>query len=330
MIFPGRNRSSRSFILLESLASLSVLSMIVTGVVVGAIAIMETGNYVADVAAAQDRADQIFSLLKMPADLCGYGLPKSAPLYRQAFAQAGIKEPFNWDGVISVMDNKIINNVFRKNGVCRIVYGIPTGACLMRSSVISDDQVRISAKVIGKSEGGKVMLDRLDPVKSPDRPRSVKNWLLFGSALPQACPMWLSGDMEVSFIGKKLNLVWNKTAFPDAPINIHKHDNLFYMGAIEFGADKTSKGEDIFYINNLRGGGRQPRELGIIDARFELHPGRKILRVLLLVRGDRRYEEIKTKDVPAGWPAEYASDIPNEARHYRLFAFAESFELKNL
>jgi hypothetical protein len=305
--------------------------MIVSGILLGSLAILETGNYVADAAAARDRADQVFSMLKLPADLCGYGLPKSAPLYRKAFAQAGNKDPFNWDGVISVTDTKIINNSFRKNSTCRIVYGILTGACLADSVVISDDEVRISAKVIGKSEAGKVMLDRLDPVRSRyELPKSVKNWLLFGSALPRTCPMWLSGDMETSSAGKKLNLVWNKAAFPDAPINIHKHDNLSYMAAIEFGADTNSKGEEIFYVNNLTGGGRQPRERGIIDARFELSGGGKILRVLLLVRGDRRYAEVKTKSVPEGWPARYAPDIPEESRHYRLFAFTESFELKNL
>jgi hypothetical protein len=142
--------------------------------------------------------------------------------------------------------------------------------------------------------------------------------------------MWLSGDMKESGSATILNLVWNKAGSPEAEITIHKNDYLFYMDAMECEVNIKDDGEEIFYIKDMREGAWQPRERGVIDARFALDPGRRVLRVLLLVRGDRRYDHIKTKDTPPGWPQEYAPDITPAARHYRLFTFAESFELKNL
>jgi hypothetical protein len=326
-------RASGAFILLEAVVSLSILSLIVAGIMTGAIVILEIGNYVADVGAAHDKADQVFSMLKYPADFCGYGMPASAALYREAFANVSGKEPFNWDGVISISDTKMNDGGgYRKNGTCRIVYAVPNGARVLEDTVISEDKFQLRAY------GDKTILEYLEPTILPNEgskespkykePKSVKNWILFSSSLPIRRPMWVLEKTGYSRI-KKLTLKWNKAVSQDALINIHRNDALCYMDAIECEVN-TSKGDTVFYIKNLRGGGRQPKEDGVIDVRFSLDADRKMLYALLLVRGDRRYEEIKTKGIPSGWPPEYAADIPENARHYRLFTFAESFELKNL
>jgi hypothetical protein len=317
-------RASGAFILLEAVASLSILSLIVAGITTGAIAILEIGNYVADVGSAYDRADHVFSMLKYPADLCGYGMPESVTLYREVFSNVGSTVPFNWDGVISIADTRMHGGGYRKNGTCRIVYGIPTGAYVLEGGVISEDTFQLTAY------GSYTFLDLLKPAKEP---KSVKNWILLGASMPIRRPMWVLDKMEGMTSLRKMTLMWNKAASADTEIIIRRNDNLCYMGAIECEVntvkEETAMEDTVFYIYDLRGGGRQPREDGVIDIRFSLDADRKMLYVMLLVRGDRRYEEIKTKEIP-DWPQEYAADIPEAARHYRLFAFAESFELKNL
>ncbi|MDR0648560.1 MAG: hypothetical protein LBF92_04435 [Synergistaceae bacterium] len=319
---PREKRARHSFILLEALASLSILSMIVAGMTTGAVAMMETGNYVADAAAAQDRADQIFSMLKMPADFCGYGLPRSVDLYRKIFAPAALAPPFSWDGVISVVDTQMKNGAVRKNGTCRIVYGIRSGYSIMDVVAVSGDILKIRISGID---------DKLESVPSRLRPDSLKNWALFGSGLPFARPLWLKSGAKDAYTGKYLNLVWNRSLSPETELRLHKNDELLYLGAIECNITLYDEKEEegIFYIKDMRGGGRQPRENGVMDARFVLDPDRRVLRVFLLIRGNRRYEDIKTKGTPPGWPPDYAREIPKQARHYRLFAFSESFELKN-
>ncbi|MDR0615708.1 MAG: hypothetical protein LBG29_02775 [Synergistaceae bacterium] len=314
-------RSSSAFILLEAIASLSILSMIAAGITTGAIAILEIGHYVADVGAAYDRADQVFSMLKRPADLCGYGMPGSAALYREAFANVSDKAPFSWDGAISIADTEISKGVYRKNGTCRIVYCLASGAHVMKDTTASADKFQLTA--YGKG----TILEWIEPAS--EKPTLLKNWVLFGSSLPLQHPMWISDKIEGYTSIKKLTLNWNKPASADGSINFHRNDGLYYICAIECQVSAFG-GDAIFYVKDFRGGGRQPKENGIIDARFRMDEGRKMLYVALLVRGDRRYEGIKTAGTPSGWPEEYAPDIPESARRYRLFAFAESYELKNL
>jgi hypothetical protein len=52
--------------------SIMALSMVTAGIMLSSLVIIEVRNYAEDVGTAQDRADQVFSILKLPLDHSGY------------------------------------------------------------------------------------------------------------------------------------------------------------------------------------------------------------------------------------------------------------------
>jgi hypothetical protein len=316
----SNNKGKRgAFFLMELAMTMSALFIMVSGITHFSLAVLETVNYIVDASAARGRANQVFSILKLPADFCGYGLQKSVSLYKEAFGDVNAFEPFSWDGPISVVDSELPSTL-KKNGKCRIAYGIPSSSAYIGMEASASDDVFDLL-----TSGNPSLLEKA----SYDGPLTPKNWILVGSMRPDRRPMWLVKGIKDFAPHKKLTLKWIRPLPSGGEIYAPKNDSLFYLSAIQCEVKQT--GDDYtFYVKNYRGGGNQPRERGIIDVRFELGSGGKLLKVLLLSRGDRRYSDIKTKETPIGWPEKYASDIPESARHYRLFVFSESFELKNL
>jgi hypothetical protein len=319
MLTPYDKGKRGAYFLMELAVTMSALFIMISGITHFALMVLETVNYIADTGAARERANQVFSILKLPADFCGYGLQKSVSLYKETFGDVNNFEPFSWDGPISVVDSAL-PSILRKNGTCRIAYGIPSSSAYIgMEASVSDDVFDLL------TSGNPSLLEKA----SYDDPLTPKNWILVGSMLPNRRPMWLSKKIEDFAPYKKLTLKWVRPLSGGSGISVHKNDALVYLSAIQCEVKQT--GDDYtFYVKNYRGGGNQPREKGVIDVRFELDSGGKLIKVMLLVRGNRRYSDIKTKETPVGWPEKYASDIPVPARHYRLFAFSESFELKNL
>jgi hypothetical protein len=213
----------------------------------------------------------------------------------------------------------MVASASRKNGTCRIVYGIPSGVRTRAEAATSEDIFVLEMTGVPKL---------LELVHSGESPNSVKDWALFGSMLPECRPIWLAGVIADSGASKKMRFRWYKPLSPDCEIYIPENDELFYLGAIECKVG-IRNGEFLFYVNDFKGDGEQPRESGVVDIRFELDDSKRLLKVMLLVAGNIRYDEIKTKRTPTGWTEEYASDIPESARHYRLFAYTELFGLKN-
>jgi hypothetical protein len=308
----------RSFILVEIVMSMFALSMIVGGIMSGTLLMAEISYFSEDSAIARDRADNVFSIMRLPADMCGYGMPRGAAEYKTAF-RGGTGSPFNWEGVVDTLDIKVeIDNksVWRTDASCRIVYGIPTKIYTKCETEVSGGSLNL------RTDDSPGLLESVQLGK----PNSVKNWIISGSLTPRR-PMWLKTSSK-SGPENILHLMYNEPDEEPAPMFIPENDRLFYMGAMDWRVLVTET-DFVFYVNNLRGGGTQPVQNGVVDARFELDETKRTLKVWLLVRGDRMYSEVRTAGIPSGWPVEYSANIPTKARHYRLFAFSESFALKN-
>jgi hypothetical protein len=313
--------AARSFILVEVIMSIFSLSLILGGIMSGALLMSEILGYSEDVAAARDRADQVFSIMRLPLDYCGYGLPPDADGYKAGFAP-GSGKPFNWDGAISVIDAVVRiddKRVVRKNGACRIVYSIPTTIRVKRETTASAGSVELHA------DGVPPFLEEVDAWKKPN---SVRNWVIFGAMLPDRHPMWLR-SIDKSGHGAVLTLQYDAWRHGiDETLYIPENETLNYVGATDMNV-RIGEANWAFYVEDLRGGGNQPKEDGVVDARFEIDETKRLLKVWLLVRGNRLYTEVKTSGRPKGWPSEYAAGLPEGSRHYRLFTYTETFLLKN-
>jgi hypothetical protein len=208
----------------------------------------------------------------------------------------------------------------RKDAVCRLVYAIPTRIRTKRGTLVSGSDARIP--VDGKS-------DLMEAAHRTMGPNSTKNWVVFGSALPASCPFWLNGPPEESALETTLPLRF-VNPLPDSSddLLIPENDEMCFIRAMECWVSGY-KDDFAFYSNNHLGSGAQPRVLGVIDARFEIAAPHNLLRVFLITRGNKRYDHEITTTVPEGLPERYAITIPPEARHYKLYAYRASFELKN-
>jgi hypothetical protein len=306
----------------EVVISVMVISLTAAGIMLGALAFLETGRYAEDVGAARERAEHVFSMIRLPLDHCGYGMPGDPYEYREAFSEIKL-EPFLWDGAISVA-NAILSKAGgggrRLNAACRIAFGLPSGVRVKKELPTSRDRIEVIA-------GEKPSL--LEIVNTGDNPDSVKNWALLGAILPRRRPLWLDNSSKSAPGETILSFKQGGGSALQDGIFIPENDEIFYLGAICCYVDFFND-DYTFFITDFRGGGAQPKVKGVADARFELDDSKKLLKVTLLVRGNRRYDHVKTMGTPAGWPEKYASDIPASLRRYRLFAYTESFELKNI
>jgi hypothetical protein len=315
-------KARRAFLLVEVIVSVMVISLTAAGIMLGALAFLETGRYAEDVGAARERAEHVFSMIKLPLDHCGYGMPSDPYEYRKAFSEIKL-EPFSWGGAISI-NNVILSKAGgggrRMDAVCRIAFGLPSGVRVKKEISASPDRLEVIARE-------KPSL--LEIVGAGDNPDFVKNWALLGAILPRQRPLWL--DNSSKSVSDETILLFKPGGGPISQdrVFIPENDEIFYLGAISCYVD-FFEGDYAFFIRDFRGGGGQPKVAGVADARFELDDSKKLLKVTLLVRGNRRYDRVKTAGTPVGWPEKYAPDIPAPLRRYRLFAYTESFGLKNL
>jgi hypothetical protein len=207
-----------------------------------------------------------------------------------------------------------------ENGICRIAYAVKTNIRTLAPVITSDD----AAEVWANGAPG-----LLAPVYGDKKPNSVKNWIVFGSMIPDLYPMWAYKEpQKLPDKSAVLSLKWNKPPGADVTIFIPENDELFYLRSMECNTI-LNNGDYVFTTNDLTGSGWQPRVSGVIDVRFELLGDGNLLRVTALTRGKTRYDTMVTRGNPSGWPEEYARAIPDEARHYRLLVSKTSFALKN-
>jgi hypothetical protein len=276
-------------------------------------------NTTIDRRSSLDRAENVFAILKLPTAHCGYGMPKESEKFARAFKNIAAS-PFNWAGPASVTDFTSAGNS-RKNAVCRLVYAIPTRIRTKRGTVVSGSSALIPTD--GK-------FDATEAANHRTGPSSTKNWVVFGAALPVSCPFWLVAPPQRSAKETTFSLGFvNPLSDSSKELFIPENDEMCAVRAMECWA-AAYKNDFALFSNNHVGSGAQPKVIGVIDARFEIvAPSYNLLRVFLITRGNKRYDYEISKTAPQGWPEQYAATIPPEARHYRLFAYRASFELKN-
>jgi hypothetical protein len=270
-----------------------------------------------DINAAQTRAEMVFSILRNPLEQCGYGMPKKDAEYRQGFGAS--VAPFNWPGPISVSAS---NTALwkREKGVCRIAYGVGTKIRTLEAAVVSGDKVEIRVTGVPSLLEGSAGDDYIENI--------VKNWILAGAMMPEFRPLIQYAPPQRLIEGG--TLLSFKMKFPSlgSEMFIPENDELFYFRSMECTVMK--KDDDYAFVtNDYTGSGWQPRVTGVVDARFELDGSGRLLKVTLLTRGDRKHDKTITKGLPDGWPKEYSSSIPEDARRYMLMTSQVSFALKN-
>ena len=306
----------RAFSLVELLIGAALMSLIFIGLAEVTFKSFEVLHFIEDVRVSGRRAGRVFELLRMPLEHCGYGMPKEPNEFRRAFGSMDF-EPFNCSGAFSIPP--IFPGVgAREKSECVILFGIGTDARVVDEINTSDSElsVRISTG-----------LALLEPCGIGHRPLSVKNWVLFGAMLPELRPLFLK---TVSSGGTPSgNRLLGLSSPTGEQIFIPMSEEPFYLRAFRCRVKRGEGGDSIFNINDYTGSGDQPRVEGVIDARFDYDPVHHLVTVNLLVRGDNRSGEKKSTGAVKGWRDEYTSDIPEDARYYRLFAYKRTFHLKN-
>jgi hypothetical protein len=267
----------------------------------------------------------VFAILRQPLEQCGYGMPKDHQGFSSSFNIINAA-PFNWDGAISTAPTYV--NEIRENGSCMIMYAVSSNIRVKAEAAASGDKIEVVAT-------GTPHL--LQHAYALDETESVKNWALFGAMLPDCYPLRLYSAPKATLGGTSLYFDWNKPASSDVRILIPENDELFYLRAMKCSVFKRTYGKNeggdgidyFFYTFDHLGTGWQPRVNGVIDVRFEIDPGGRLVRVRTLTRGDKRHNNKVSPQIPDGWPEKYAKIIPDDARHYVLLARSASFELKN-
>jgi len=307
--------SRRAFTLVELLVVLPLFALLTCGLARITVDFVELHSRLSDEAAARARANRVRSVLGGPIAHCAYGMPGDGAAYRNVFPQSRdmVNSFYTWPAPISAASSAVAFKE-RKNGACRIVYAIPSRLLTTKAALVSGD--RFTVELTGKPTA-------LDPVYPALKPNHTKNWAVFGSATPQTGPFWLA-----AFGGA--NTVILRRAAAGGVLKqgiIPQNDELYYLRATEAKVSIYRGSDWALYTNNQDGSGRQPRVEGVVDARFAVSPSGRSVKVWLLVRGDRR-GKVKTA-IPAEWPAEFANDIPDEARLFNLYAFELTLGLRN-
>lgn len=301
----------RAFTITELLIAAPVAAALVCGALFLLAVHAGAQARISDEIIAGARADRVFSILREPLDLAGYGMPKDEDAFRQSFpgsSGAGALSFHSWPGAVSIAP-ATVGKEARALGTCRIIHAARSHAATTSEAAASGDRVTLE------------LTDNPVSLKS-NNTLSPKSWALFGSMHPFPLPLLFAGRAESS------KVILRRTAEGPA-FTIPANEELYYLRVTAANVGEYGWGDWAFYTDNRDGSGRQPRVAGVVDARFELEPLERTLKVRLLTRGDHRYADEITRDAPDGWPEEYMRDIPYAARHYRLYAFERLFGLRN-
>lgn len=230
---------------------------------------------------ARQRIDTVRAVLDGPLRFCALGVPLSAGEYNKALGSRSGRF-FSWDGPVSVVKGK--NG--EENACLRIVFASPA-SCRTKAACTAgkeDSYVRFGSRL----NSGYFDVDIYD------KPGSIRNWVTFANSDPPRAPLTVSGVSEYSL---KLK------SFDKDHIEIPCGEELFLLRVMECHVGRDA----VFYTNDYRTSGAQPREKGICDIRFLLDGG--LLTVYIVARGEDRGlspgriegEENCTPEILARW-----------------------------
>lgn len=249
---------SRAFFIAEVLLSVLILSLISAIFFAPFKNGMHLLRLLRDQRIAQQRILTIRAILGAPARFCALGVPTGAQDYKESLGSRSGRF-FSWAGPVSVVKGK--NG--EEGGCLRIVFAYPLSC-------------RTSAeRTVGKSASSVGFDRKLDAgyfdADIYDKPGSVKNWVTFANSDPPRSPLVLSKFYDYSLALRSLN---------KDEVVVPKGERLLLFRVMECWAGA----DEIFYTNDYRTAGAQPRENGICDVRFSADG--QLLTVYVVARGE--------------------------------------------
>lgn len=207
---------------------------------------------------AQQRIRTVRAVLDAPLRFCALGVPLDAEAYKKALGSRSGRF-FGWDGPLSVTDGK--NG--EEDACLRIVFAYPAACRTSAAGMTGKEASYVSFR-------SKLSRTDFDP-DIYDKPGSIKNWVTFANSDPPRAPLTVSSFSEYSL---KLR------SFDNDEVRIPKGEELLLLRVLECWAGR----DGIFYTNDHRASGAQPRENGVCDLRFRLEEG--LLTIYVIARGE--------------------------------------------
>ncbi|MCL2683759.1 MAG: hypothetical protein FWE55_00800 [Synergistaceae bacterium] len=315
----GVTRRREALCLTEILVSLLIIPMVLCGLAAVTYIPLRIMRHAEDISTAQDRAELVFSILTIPLEHCGYGLPKQPGDYTYAFNTS--LPPFTWPGPLSI-GMAVLPDGIRENGNCKIAYAVETKSRTIEKAETASNTMQVTVNSVPS------LLNSVSG--SSGSGSDVNNWILFGSMMPYCLPARKNMTQTTLSNGDvRISVMFNRPASGGETLWIPENDELFYLRVMECQV-RSSEKDSIFATRDYMNTGWQPRVEGVVDVRFELEPNRRLIRVWTLTHGSQRFANVVTSGTPPGWPEKYADGISDECRHYRLLAREAVFSLQNL
>lgn len=254
-----------------------------------------------DYRTASSRAARAAVLLKAPVFYCGYGMPTDAQEYKKAFDDQ-ITEPFSWNGPISSMSRACPNDELR------VAYARP-GASRTSRAILSDGPTAVVE--FSKNPDA----NEVASASSFSKPKSVKNWIVFGSAVPLSAPFSITKIEDRSLTVK---------SYSAENFSIPQCERMYLFRAM-----KVFCRNGCLYTADYRTSGEQPRVDGVCDMRFDVDRNKKELTVYILVKGNATYDSPRDIIGKESWPDDYLRPWLENLPHYQLYASRRTWRLPN-
>ncbi len=266
-----------------------------TLLIVSRAAVMVSDSYwrILDRRIAISRANSVFALLKEPLYHTGFAMQTGNEFCNQFYSS--ITEPFSWKCAISCPTSEKI----------RIFYAVPLYT-LVKNNITTESS---SCDVDFTST--------LDVNQFSVSAYNIKSYVILKSA---------NIENKVFRIVSAKNNYIRVTSQTDSSYSVGKNDMVMGLRAIEASVDNG-----IFYTNDFRTSGVQPRIDGIWKIHFAYDEVKKNVIVTLIATGDRECDtpRVEGKEI---LPSELLDELPTLLAKTKrnLFCYKRSFFLANL
>ncbi|MDO4218843.1 MAG: hypothetical protein Q4C78_02510 [Synergistaceae bacterium] len=292
-MFLSKSSSHRGFTILEILLAFAI-TLPAIFIISRTIATVSDSYWrMLDRRIATSRANSVFALLKQPLYHAGFAMLSGKEFSSHFFSS--ITEPFSWGWAISCVTNEKI----------RIFYALPLYT-LVKNNISTD--------------AGSCAIDftsAIDANKFSVSAYNIKSYVILKSA---------NIDNKVFRITSATSNYIRVISQTDSSYSIGKNDMVMGLRAIE-----ASANNGIFYTNDFRTSGVQPRIDGIWKIHFVYDEIKRLVTVTLIATGDRECDtpRVEGKEIlPSELIDELSSLLAKTKRN--LFCYKRSFFLANL
>lgn len=302
-MYSGRrqSRAKRGFLLVALVIALTLFAFMAPPMLAALSTVSGRVALYLDYRTAASRSARAAALLKAPVFYCGYGMPSDAQEYKKAF-DSQITEPFSWNGPISIA------SCGSPNDELRVAYARP-------------GSVRTSCAFLSDGPTGVVTFSKrpdaneVASASSFSKPKSVKNWIVFGSAVPLSVPLSITKIEDKSLTVK---------SYSAENFSIPQGERMYLFRAM-----KIFCRNGCLYAADYRTSGEQPRVDGVCDMRFDVDPRKKELTVYILVKGNATYDSPRDIIGKESWPDDYLRPWLENLPRYQLYASRRTWRLPN-